>query len=694
MPLKKLALVPGINREVTSLSGKGGWFDCDKVRFRSGFPESIGGWTPLTDLTNTFLGVGRTLINWVTLANEDLLGIGTHLKYYIERGGVYNDVTPLKGTQTVSSNSFTTTLGSGVVSVNATSHGAASGDYVTLATPTTALSAPVLSSDVTINVASTTNFATSGAIWIGSELISYTGVTGTSFTGCLRGSGGTSAADHDSAATVYVDIGGISGSILNANYAVTVVGSNEFTVSTSGIATTTLTSGHVVISYEIPVGSDIFTVGTGFGAGVWGGAPSRGWGTGADSGIGIQLRLWNHGNFGEWLLLGVRGSALYVWKPDASPSIFNRATKLTSEAGASDVPTIHNCMLVSDVSRFTICFGVNPLGESALDPMLVRWSDQESIVNWTPSVINQSSFQRLSKGSFIVTARQTRQEILVWTDTALYSMQYVGPPYVWGFTLLMDNISIMSANSVIINDNSVVWMGKGNFYIYNGQVNTLQSTIRRYIFDDMNNSQTDQIVSGINGVFDELWWFYCSQNSNTVDRYVIYNDTEGLWYYGNMSRTAWTYSPVRQFPMGVSNGQVYYHESSDNDGETNPPSALNSYVQSSDIDIDDGDDFAFVWRTIPDITFDSSSSNNPQATFSLKARRNPGSSYSPTASGPVISADDYTNAPTHLVQRFTQYVYTRVRGRQLSLRVGSNTVGTHWRLGVPRIDVQPDGKAS
>ena len=692
MPLKKLEFRPGLNREVTSLAGKGGWLDGDKIRFRSGYPEKIGGWTSLTDLSNTFLGAGRTLINWVTLASENLLGIGTHLKYYIERGGVYNDVTPLRDTATISSNAFDTTSGSGIVRVNDTAHGCAEGDYVTITTPTTSLNGSITDSDTTIVGVSTTNFAASGAIWIGSERITYSGKTATDFTGCTRGTGGTTAAAHASGVTVYVDVNGISGSILNDNFAVDVVSANTYDITTTGTATSTATLGYAVLQYEVAIGNEKYSLGTGWGAGPWGGVSgSTGWGDAAETGIGVQLRLWNHANFGEWLLMGIRGGALYIWKPDASPSIYNRATALTAEAGASDVPTVHNHLLVSDVSRFVICFGVNEAGSSDIDPMLIRWSDQESVTNWTPAITNQASFQRLSRGSFIVTAKQTRQEILVWTDTALYSMQYIGPPYVWGFTLLMDNISIMSPQSVVINDNSVIWMGQGNFYIYDGQVNTLPCSVRRYVFDDMNMDQAYQVVSGINGVYDELWWFYCSAGSSDIDRYVIYNDVDQVWYYGTLERTAWLYSPIRQHPMGIKDGQVYYHEVGNDDGETNPPTAIESYVQSSDVDLDDGDRFAYIWRTMPDITFDDSTVDTPQATISLKARRSAGGSYGVIKSGDVISGQNYTSTPVYLVQTFTEYVYTRLRGRQITVRVGSDTVGTHWRLGTMRVDVKQDG---
>lgn len=692
MPLTKIELQPGINREVTTLAGKGGWFDCDKVRFRSGYPEKLGGWVPLTALTNTFLGVGRSLVNWVTLANEDLLGIGTHLKYYIERGGVYNDVTPLRTSATVATNAFTSTTGSGIILVNHTTHAASNGDFVTITTPDTTLDGAISDSDTTITVVSTSDYTAAGSVWVGDELITYSGKTATTFTGCTRGTGGTTAAAHASETIVYIDVGGISGSLIDGNHQVEVVDANSYNIVTTGEATADITTGKATLAYEVSIGSDVFTLGTGWGSGVWGGAPSTGWGQAGATGVGIQLRLWNSSNFGEWLIFGVRGGGLYVWKPDASPSVLNRATALTAEAGASDVPTIHNNLLVSDVSRFVICFGVNQIGETELDPMLVRWSDQESTVNWTPSISNQASFQRLSRGSYIVTAKQTRQEILVWTDTALYSMQYIGPPYVWGFTLLMDNISIASPGSVVVNDNSVIWMGKGNFYIYNGQVNTLPCTVRRFVFDNINNDQMYQITSGLNGVYDELWWFYPSMNSTEADRYVVYNDVENLWYYGALNRSAWLYSPIRQYPVAVSNGQVYYHESGEDDGETNPPTPVQSFIQSADIDIDAGEKFAFVWRMIPDISFDGSSVESPQATISLLPRQNPGTAYGVQENATVTSGNSYVDARTHTVQKFTQYVYTRARGRQLAIRIGSNSLGTRWRAGVLRLDVRADGR--
>lgn len=689
MALQKLQFTPGVNREITSLSGEGGWYDCDKVRFRFGYPEKIGGWSPLTDLDTRFLGVCRSMINWVTLADENLLGLGTHLKYYIERGGVYNDITPLRASGSVTSNAFTTVDASTTIQVNDTAHGANEGEFVTITTLTTDLDGDIDDTDTTIVADDTSGFATSGAIWIEDERITYSGVTATDFTGCTRGTGGTTAIAHLSNTTIYQDIGGVPGHAIDGNHAVHVIDANEYEIVITTAATITETVGNALFAYEIAIGGDVYTLGTGWGTGPWG---MGGWGDPSTNGVGIQLRLWNHANFGEWLILGVRGGELYIWKPDANPNTFNRATALTLEAGADEIPVVHNTLLISDVSRFVICFGVNEIGSSDIDPMLIRWSDQESTVKWVPSITNQAGFRRLSNGSYIVAARQTRQEILVWTDTALYSMQYIGPPYVWNIQMLVDNVSIASPNAISVTDDAVFWMGRGNFYIYNGRSDTLPCTVRKYVFDNMNVSQMYQIVSGTNQDFNEVWWFYCSSESDNIDRYVIYNTIENLWYYGTMSRTAWLDSPLRSSPMGVVEGQVYFHENGTDDGETNPKSAISSFIQSADVDIADGDQFGIMWRIVPDITFNGSNTNLPSAFMGVRPRVSPGSEYGFQAGSNVMSDDNFSSIRIYAVERFTQYVYARARGRQMAFRVGSTTLGTQWQLGVPRIDVRTDGR--
>jgi len=354
-------------------------------------------------------------------------------------------------------------------------------------------------------------------------------------------------------------------------------------------------------------------------------------------------------------------------------------------------------MAISDASRFVICFGTNdPTGvyaTTALDPMQIRWSDQEAFNTWTPAITNQAGGFRLSHGSEIITAMQTRQEILVFTDSALYSMQFVGAPYVWSLQILADNISVIGQNAVATANNITYWMGTDKFYSYSGRVDTLPCSLRQYVFSDINLTESSQVMAGTNEGYNEIWWFYCSANSNTIDRYVIYNHLERTWYYGTMPRTAWLDSSLRDFPMATGyNGQLIYHENGVDDGTTNPPSPITAYVQSSDFDIGDGHNYGFVWRMIPDLTFNGSFANSPSATMSLLPRVNPGSNYSTTNSPSVTSTQNYTSQRSYEVQQFTQLIYTRVRGRQMSFKVQSTGLGVQWQLGVPRIDSRPDGE--
>jgi hypothetical protein len=356
-----------------------------------------------------------------------------------------------------------------------------------------------------------------------------------------------------------------------------------------------------------------------------------------------------------------------------------------------------NFVATSDASRFTIAFGCNdPTGVYAttgLDPMQIRWSDQESFSTWTPAITNQAGGYRLSTGSQIITAVQTRQEILVLTDAAIYSMQFLGAPYIWGFQIMGDNISIIGPNAIITVNNVTYWMGADKFYMYSGRVETLPCALRQYIYDDINLNQGYQVFAGSNEGYNEIWWYYCSANSNTVDKYVIYNYLERTWYYGSMARTAWRDSPLRQFPMATGyNGQLIYHENGNDDGTTSPASPIVAYVQSSDFDIGDGHNFGFVWRLIPDITFDGSNATAPQANFTVLPRTNPGANYGSSDNPAVISVNNYSLQRTYNVQQFTQQVYVRIRGRQMAFKVGSTDLGVAWQLGSPRIDVTADGR--
>jgi len=636
MPLQKLQLRPGINKESTTLANEGTWFEMDKVRFRSGYPEKIGGWTLDTGTTNSalappagsFWGVCRSLFNWVTLSGYNLLGVGTNLKFYIQNGtiGIFYDITPIRLVDSVAANAFTTVNASTTVTVNDTSHGAATGDFVT-----------------------------------------------------ISGVGGA--------------INGIPATALNQEFQLTVLTANTYSIVVSSPATSSGTTGAATFTYQISIGPEIFTAPNGWGAGGWGGVTGSstptGWGLSATTGIASQLRLWSQSNYGEDLIFNPRGGGLYLWETNADPNIFDRGVLLTS----GDTPDVCNFVMVSDNSRFVLGFGVNDYGSAVQNPMLVRWSDQEDYTQWTPAITNQAGSFTLSDGSQIITAMQSRQEILVWTDSALYSMQYLGPPYVWGFQLLADNLSIVGPNATSTANNIAYWMGVDKFYMYSGRVETLYCPLRQYVFNDINLSQSFQFFSGTNEGYNEIWWFYCSADSTDVDRYVIYNHLEKIWSYGTLARTAWLDSPLRASPMATGyNGKLIYHESGVDDGATNPPIAIDAFCQSADINIGDGHNYGFGYRMIPDVTFNGSTVNNPAVTLTLRPRQNPGSNYSSAATPTVTSTQNYTSTRIYEVQQFTEIVYVRVRGRQMAFRISSNTLGVQWQLGVPSLDIRPDGR--
>ena len=642
MPLQKLQFRPGVNRESTTLANEGGWFESDKVRFRSGSAEKIGGWVADTGTSNatlapptgSFWGVCRSLWNWITLSSYNLLGVGTNLKFYIQNGsgGTFYDITPLRLTTAAGDVTFAATNGSTTLTVTDTAHGAQANDFVTY----------------------------SGAVSLG---------------------------------------GAITAAVLNKEYQVQSVISNNSYRITSAVAANASDVGNggsaTVGAYQITTGSDVFTVSVGWGAGGWGGITtgytSTGWGSPAPAGVGLgtQLRLWSQSNYGEDLIFNPRGGGLYLWETNANPNIFDRGTLLTT----GDTPDICNFVMVSDASRFVIGFGVNDYGSAVQNPMLVRWSDQEDYTQWTPAITNQAGSYTLSHGSSIITAMQARQEILVWTDAAIYSMQYLGAPYVWGFQILGDNLSIASPNVAVTANNITYWMGVDKFYMYSGRVETLPCTLRSYVYNDINMSQAFQFFAGTNEGFNEVWWYYCSANSTTIDKYVVYNYLERVWYYGTLNRSAWLDSPLRVEPMATTYGaQLVYHETGVDDGTTNPPSPITAYVQSSDFDIGDGHNFGFVWRLIPDVTFDGSTVTAPTLDFTVRPRQFPGSNYGNSNNPEVISSISYAGQRTYNVQQFTEQVYVRIRGRQMAFKVSSDTLGTAWQLGVPRIEVRPDGR--
>ena len=614
MPLKKLLLKAGVNRENTRYTSEGGWYECDKIRFRQGTPEKIGGWQRIS--STTFQGVCRSLWNWVTLGSQNLIGVGTNLKFYLESGGTYNDITPLRAT-VVLTNPFETTSGSPIVTVTDANGGYADGDFVTFS--------------------------------------------------------GASA------------VGGLT---LNGEYQINLtIVANEYTIEAASTASSSATGGGTVTAvYQINVGTAFAIPLVGWGAAAW---SSGTWGVGSVSVEGI--RLWSQSNFGEDLIFGPRGGAIYYW--DATNGLNTRGELLSSLAGATDVPTDQNFIEISDINRFVFAFGANEFASATVNPMLVRWSDQGNALNWTPSATTQAGFLTLSRGSKLVTAKQSRQEVLVWTDSALYSMQYVGAPVVWAAQLVGENISIAGQNAVAYANGVAYWMGKDKFYKYDGRTTPLRCDLRQFIFNDFNVQQYDQVVAGTNESYHEIWWFYCSTDQTTSDRYVVYNYMEDVWYYGTMSRSAWLDSGLRDHPLGATySSNLVNHEQGVDNNENATTLPIHAYIASAEFDLDDGHQFAFIWRILPDIRFDGSTSGSPSATMTLLPLANSGSGYSDPASVGGNNAQAVTRTAVLPVEQFTGQIYTRVRGRQLAMKVESTGLGVTWQLGAPRLDMRPDGR--
>ena len=627
MTLKKLNLRPGVNREKTSYSNEDSWFECDKVRFRQGFAERIGGWTRISN--NTFLGLCRSLFNWVTLTGANFLGVGTHLKFYVSQGGAYYDVTPLRATTAAGDVTFAATNGSSTLTVTDTAHGALVNDFVTF----------------------------SGAATLG---------------------------------------GLVTATVLNQEYQIaSVVNANSYTLTVKDADGNTVTanasdSGNggssVVGKYQISVGYDIAVPISGWSGGTWGGGT---WGTGSTS--ESSLRLWTQASFGEDLVIVPRGGSIYYW--DSSNGTGNRAVAVSSLANASDVPTVANTVLVSDVSRFVFCLGANTISTAIQDPLLIRWSDQESVVNWTPAATNQAGSLRLSQGSSIITARQSRQEILVWTDSSLYALQYVGAPIVWSSQLVGQHTSIASQNAVGYANGVSYWMGMDKFYSYDGSIRQLRCDLRRHVFNDINTRQMDQVFAGTVEAFHEVWWFYCSKDSTTIDKYIVYNYEQDIWYYGTLTRTAWLDSGLQDFPLAATyNNNVVEHENGIDDNETTTPTAISANISSAQFDIDDGDRFSFVNRVVPDITFDGSTADNPAATLSLIPFNSSGSGISDPTSQGGSNSGGITRSAVAPVEKYTDRLDIRIRARQMSLKIESSGAGVIWQLGSPRIDIRADGR--
>lgn len=704
MPLKKLLFKPGVNRENTRYTNEGGWYESDKIRFRQGTPEKIGGYEKLSPAT--FLGTCRRLWNWVSLGGVNYLGVGTNLKYYIESGGAYYDITPLRtfdstGTLT---NPFTTTNASADVSVADTAHGLAVGDVVFFenaaavgGVPADELNTRHVVKSVTdannyvIEVVTPASSSATGGGTVDFQYYSYTRILngpfdtdGTTTVTVNHTGHGASAGDF----VTFSNASTVDGLDLNQEFQITeVIDADTYTITTATAATGTTTGGggsSVEAQYQIPVGAATQVPTEGWSVGAWGvGA----WGIGSSA--FVQLRLWNHHNFGEDLVYCPRGDTLYYWSV-ADNTLAGRGVAVETLLGANNVPTAVNSLIISDVSRFVLCFGTNELNSVVLDPMLIRWSDQESVLDWTPSATNQAGSLRLSAGSEIVTQLQSRQEILVWTDTALYALQYVGAPIVWGSTILADNISIIGPNAVAVGAGVVYWMGNGKFYKYDGRVQTLRCDLRQFIFQDFNMLQNLQVFAGSLEEFNEIWWWYCTNESEVPDRYVVYNYAEDVWYYGNLTRYAWIDKSTRDYPVAALSDKLAYHEVGVDDVTNTEPVAIEAYIESAEFDLEDGDRFGFVYRLLPDITFRGSTAASPTATFTMYPMTNAGSGYGQSIGGSESAT--VTRSVSVPVEQFTGQIYTRVRGRQMVLRVGSTDLGVTWQLGAPRMDIRPDGR--
>lgn len=707
MPLSKIIYKPGVNRENTRYTNESGWYVSDKVRFRQGTPEKIGGWERIS--SSTFLGICRALWNWVTLGFENLLGVGTNLKYYIEQGGLYYDVTPLRTTVTINTNPFALTA-STTVTVTDTGHGCINGDFVTF----------------------------SGAVGIG-------GV----------GTNVTAAVLNQQFQITYIDTN---------SYSITI----SVVPNATAIAASPGGGSAVVAAYQLNVGPAIQSPLVGWGAGLWGQGT---WGQGGTS--TDKMRLWNANNWGEDLVFGPRTKTIYYWDAStgvntravalnslggvvtmtiATPCVLTFTVTLAEGTAVSftttgalptglstgttyylrnvagltanlsltatgalintsgtqsgthsmileDVPDFQNSLIVSDAQRFFLVFGCNSEDSVTLDPMLIRWCSQESLVDWRSAPTNSAGSLRLSHGSEIITVQQQRQEILIWTDAALFSLQYLGAPLQWGTQILTDNISIVSPNAAIIASGVTFWMGIDKFYSYDGRVQTLRCDLKKYIFSDINRDQYTQIFAGTNEGFNEVWWFYCSAGSTQIDRYVIYNYAEnqgaGVWYYGSLGRTAWSDSGLRPYPQAATYSyNVVNHELGVDNKETGTTTAINAYIETSEFDIEDGHNLGFVYRIIPDITFVGSETASPQVTMTLIPMMNSGSGYNSPQSVSGSSSAAVTRTATVPIEQFTGQIYVRVRGRQMIFKIESDQIGCNWQLGAPRIDIRPDGRAT
>jgi len=690
MPLKKLSFTPGIQHDGSRYASSGSWSEVDKVRFRSGAPEKIGGWQKATSLP--FLGVCRSLKPFTDLNNNYFLGVGTHLKYYIERGGTFNDITPLR-TTIVQSNPFTTVNGSATITVTIPNHGAVVNDFVTF-TGASAVGGLTLNGEYEIvTVTNSSVFlitsplnATSDATGGGSVSAAFQIQTGLDST--LYGNGWGAGT-----------WGGITGSVsFTGSFSGT-------TLTVSAVASGTLAVGQLIVGTGVaasPPGSNatyITALGTGSGGvGTYTVSVSQtlssraltaysgtGWGSAATGLVtGQKLRVWSADNFGQDLVINPNDGPIYYWSNASGLGV--RAVLLSSVAGASDVPGVSRQIMVTDQDRKVLAFGCSDIVSGLQDRLLVRWSDTENPADWTPTELNSAGGIRIPTGSEFMTALETRQEILVWTDAAVHSLRYIGAPFEYSIAQI-GLTSLLASNGVAAANDMVFWMGTNGFYVYNGRLAGLPCSVKDYVFNDINYDQAEKITAGSNMAFNEVWWFYPSADSSENDRYVVYNYNENVWFVGSIVRTAWIDRGIEDYPRAAStDGYIYFHELGQDDGSVNPFAPISAYIESAPFEIGEGEQFGFAWRMIPDVTFRDSSNANPSVNFVLKTQDYSGGNFKQSSNNNTV------RTATLPIEQFTDQTYFRLRGRMMSLRVESTAVGVAWRLGVPRIDVRTDGR--
>lgn len=619
MPLVKLQFQPGIRKDGSRYSSTGGWVDGDKVRFRQGAAEKVGGWQRAT--LTPFAGTARSMHPWADLQGDAYLGIGTNLKYYIESGGAVFDITPIRSIVTLT-NPFSTTSGSSTITVTDASHGAVESDFVSFSATT---------------------------------------------------------------------VGGIA---ISGEYSIlTVPSGNTFTIGAASAATSTVAAGggSVTATYQINTGLNTTVYGTGWGAGGWGGvtgaSPATGWGEAAPlTAQGSKLRLWSQDSFGEDLIINVRDGGIYYW--DASTGLSVRAFSIALLPGAASTPLFARQIIVSESDRKLITFGSTDIATGSQDLLLIRWSGTEDVANFLPTENNTAGGFRIPTGAEFINAIETKQEILVWSDTALHSMRYIGPPYEYGITRI-GLTSIAGPNAAAAANDAVFWMGQNGFFFYDGRINPLPCTVKDHVFLNFNFLQADKVMSGSNMSFNEVWWFYPSANSQEVDRYVVLNYAEQTWHIGNLARTAWIDRSIEDFPRAAGlDGYVYFHEFGINDGSTNPPSPIPAFIESGPVEIQQGDQFGFVSRMIPDLSFRNSSGPSPTVNMILRGEDYPGADFSTNQT----KSNNTSRSVTFPVEEFTEQTYFRLRARSVTLRVESTGSNVSWRLGIPRIDVRADGR--